>query len=68
MPSQQRVRRGDRRNLAKGHTPQPVRPGSDSSAIVIRETQPPAAKLPPQEPVLFDQVRKRLALRRSSSQ
>ena len=31
-------------------------------AIVIREPQPTAAKLTPQEPVLFDQVRDGLSL------
>jgi hypothetical protein len=39
-----------------------VRPGSQPPPIVVRETRAMATKLTPQEPVLFDQVRDRLAL------
>jgi hypothetical protein len=62
MPPQQGVRRGDRREFAQSRTAEPVRPGGQPPAIVVRETQAMATKLTPQEPVLFDQVRDRLAL------
>jgi hypothetical protein len=62
VPSQQRVRRGDRRDFAQGRTAEPKRAGDQPSAIVVGETQPTATKLTPQQPVLFDQVRDRLAL------
>jgi hypothetical protein len=39
-----------------------VGPRSEPSAIVVGETQSPGPKLAPQEPILFDQVRERLAL------
>jgi hypothetical protein len=62
MPAQQRVRRRDRGDLAQNRTARAVRPRGQSSAIVIREAQPPPSKLAPQEPVFFDQICDRLPL------
>jgi IstB-like ATP binding protein len=61
-PPQQRVRHGDRGDLAHSGTTESVRQGGQPAAILVRETQPPATKLTPQEPVLLDQVCDRLAL------
>jgi hypothetical protein len=46
-----------RRDLPPGRAANSVRPRRQSTAIVVGETQPPSAKVTPQEPVLFDQVR-----------
>ena len=62
MPPQQGVRRRDRGDLPQGRTADSVRSGGQPTAIVVRETQPTSAKLTPQEPVLFDQVRDGLPL------
>ena len=66
MPTQQRVWRRDRGDLAQGPTAHPVRPCRQPSAIVVGETQSPGPQLAPQEPVLFDQVRDHLPFRRAS--
>jgi hypothetical protein len=52
MPPQQRVRGGDRRDLAQDRTAEPIRTGGQPPAIVVRETQATATKLMPQEPIL----------------
>lgn len=39
-----------------------VRPCDQPPPLVVRQTEPPATQLPPQEPILFDQVCDRLAL------
>jgi hypothetical protein len=39
-----------------------VRPCGQPPPLVVRQTESSATQLPPQEPVLFDQVRDRLAL------
>jgi hypothetical protein len=62
MPPQQRVRRGDRRDFAQGRAAEPIRAAGQPPAIVVRETDATAATLTAQEPILFDQVRDRLAL------
>ena len=62
MPSQQGVRRCDRRDVPQGCTSDSVRSRSEPTAIVVRETQPTATKLTPQQAVLFDEVRNDLAL------
>ena len=53
---------GDRRNFAQGRTAEPKRAGGQPPAIVVRKTQATATKLTPQQPILFDQVRDRVAL------
>ena len=62
MPTQQGIRRRDRRDLPQGRTADSVRSRRQPTAIVVRETQPTSTKLTPQEPVLFDQVRDCLPL------
>ena len=57
MPSEQRVRRNDRRDLAQGLTAQPVGSRSKLPPVVIGESEAPPTQLPPQESILFDQVR-----------
>jgi hypothetical protein len=57
MPPQQHIRRRDRGDLPQSRTADSERSGSQPTAIVVRDTQPTSTKLPPQEPVLFDQAR-----------
>jgi hypothetical protein len=61
VPPQQGVWRRDCGDLPQGRTADPVRAGGEPTTIVVREAQPTSAQLLPQEPVLFDQVRDRLA-------
>jgi hypothetical protein len=56
------VRCRDRGDLPQRRTAQSVRPRSQSSAIVVGETQSPGPKLALQAPVLFNQVRDGLPL------
>jgi hypothetical protein len=62
VPSQQRVRRDDRRDLTQGLPTQPVGPYGESPAVVIGEPQAPAADLLPEDAILFDQIGERLPL------
>ena len=62
MPAEQRVRRDDGRDLAQGHTAQPVGSRGKLPPVVIGEPEAPPAQLPPQDPILLDQVRQHLAL------
>src|SRR5262245_20137700 len=58
MPAQQCVRRRDRGDLPQGRTAHPVRPRSQSSAIVVGETQSPGhGALPIEQANLIDVVR-----------
>jgi len=65
MPSQQRVGADDRRELTQGRPTQPVGPSSELPTVGIREPQPPLPDLPPEEAILFDQIRKCRRSRRS---
>ena len=62
VPSQQRVRRDDRRDLTQGVPPQPASAYCESPPIVIGEPQAPPTDLPPEEAILFDQIGERLPL------
>src|SRR5215218_9757752 len=62
VPSEQRVRRDDRRDLTQGLTAQPVGSRGKRPPVVIGESQAPPTQLPPQNPILLDQVREHLAL------
>ena len=62
VPSQQRVRRHDRRDLTQGLPTQPVGPYGQSPAVVVCQSQAPPADLPPEEAILFDQIGERLPL------
>jgi hypothetical protein len=62
MRVQERLRRRDTGDRPQASTAHPVRPRSQSAAIVVGETQSTAPKLAPQEPILFNQVRDRLPL------
>jgi hypothetical protein len=62
MPAQQGIGRRDGGDLPQGPRAQPVRPRSQSTAIIVGETQPLGPELAPQESVLFDQVGDRLPL------
>ena len=55
MPTKQRVRRDDRRDVAQHLPPQPVRPRGNLPPVLIGEPQSPSTQLPPQHPILFDQ-------------
>src|SRR5215204_3648157 len=48
--------------LAQGRTAQPVGSRSNSPPVVIGEPEAPPAQLPPQDPILLDQVRQHFAL------
>jgi hypothetical protein len=60
VPTEQRVGRDDRGDLAQRPTADPERPHGDPSPVVTRQAQAPPTKLPAQEEVLFDQVGDRL--------
>src|SRR5438552_1139223 len=62
MPPKQGVGRRDRGNLPQGRTADRVRSPGQPAPMVIREPQAPSAKLTPQDPILFDQVRDGLPL------
>src|SRR5437899_8654318 len=62
VPSQQRVRRDDRRDLTQGLPTQPVGPYGESPPVVIGEPQTPPTDLPSEEAILFDQIGERLPL------
>ncbi len=66
MPPQERVRRRDGGDLAHGRAADPVCPGRQPAAIVIRQAHSSVPELPTQIPVLFDEVGDRLRSRRSS--
>jgi hypothetical protein len=66
MPAQQGVRRRDGGDLAQSRTADSVCSRRESTAIIDREAQPTPAKLTPQQPVLFDQVRDGLLSRQYS--
>jgi hypothetical protein len=57
VPAQQRVRRDDRRDFAQRAAAQPVGLRGESLPVVIGESKAPPTHLPPQDPILFDQVR-----------
>ena len=58
MPSEQRVRRDDCRDLAQRRTAQAVGAGGKFPPVVIGEPETPTAQLPPQHPILLDQILK----------
>jgi hypothetical protein len=62
VPAEQGVRRDDRRDLAPRLTAQPVRSRHQFPPLVIGEPGAPATHLPPQEPILFNEVRQHLPL------
>ena len=62
MPSEQRVRPDDRRDLTQGLTAHPVGSRGQRPPVVIGESETPPTQLPPQDPILLDQVRQHLAL------
>jgi hypothetical protein len=62
MPPQQSIWRRDRGKLPQGRTTDLVCARGQAAAIFIREPRPPSAKLTPQKPILFDQVRDGLPL------
>ena len=62
VPSQQRVRRDDCRDLAQSRTAQPVGARGKFPPVVIGEPEAPPAQLPPQDSILLDQVSQHLAL------
>ena len=61
MPSEQGVRRDDRRDVAQRLPTQPVRSRGEFTPVLIGEPQAPPTHLPPQHPILFDQIREHLA-------
>jgi hypothetical protein len=62
VPTEQRVRRDDRRDLAQHLPPEPVRPRGKLPPVVIGEPRSPSTQLPAQHSILFDQVRQDLPL------
>jgi hypothetical protein len=62
VPSQQCVRRHDRRDLTQGLPTQSVRSYSESPPVVIGQPQPPPTNLPAEEAILIDQIGERLPL------
>jgi len=62
VPSQQRVRRDDRRDLTQDLPTQPVRPSGESPTVIVCQSQAPPTDLPPEEAILFDQIGERLPL------
>jgi hypothetical protein len=62
VPSEQRVRRDDRRDLTQCLTTQQVGSRGKRPPVVIGESEAPPTQLPPQDTILLDQVRQHLAL------
>jgi hypothetical protein len=62
VPSEQRVRRDDRRDVTQGLAAQPVGSRGKPPPVVIGESEAPPTQLPPQDPILLDQVRQHFAL------
>ena len=62
VPSQKRVRRDSRRNLAQRRSTQSVRSPGQSSPVIICEPQAPLTDLPPKNAILFHQIGECLAL------
>ena len=62
MPTQQGVRRDNRRDRAQRLATHSVRPRRESPSVVVREAQPPSAQLAAEEAVLLDEVREHLSL------
>ena len=62
MPAEQRVRRDDRCDVAQRLPAQPVGRRGKSRPVVISEPHAPPTQLPPQHPILLDQIGERLTL------
>ena len=62
MPTKQRVRRHDGRDLPQSSTAQRIRPYGESAPIVISQVQASATQLAAKHTILFHQIRDRLAL------
>jgi hypothetical protein len=62
VPAEQRVRGDDRRDLAQRLPTQPVGLRGESPPVVIGQPHAPPTQLPPQHPILFDEVRDNLPL------
>jgi hypothetical protein len=60
VPSQQRVRRDDRREVTQGSPPEPVRAHCEPPPVIVSKPQAPSTELPPEEAILFDQIGERL--------
>jgi len=56
MPSQKRVGRDDRREVAQGAASQPVPAHSEPPPVVIAQPESLPTQLPSQDAILFDQV------------
>ena len=52
------VRRDDRGDLAQGRTTHAMRQAGQPPPVVIGEPHAPSAELPPEQTVVFDQIRK----------
>ena len=62
MPSEDRVRRDDRRDLAQHASAHLVPTNGEPTPLVIAEPETPALELLPQDAILLDQVRHGLLL------
>ena len=56
MPPQNGVRRHDRRDLAQCRASKTVSTYREATPLIIRESQPTAAQLGTQDPILFHQI------------
>ena len=61
VPSQQRLRRDDRRQITQGGPPEPVGAHREPAAVIVSKPQAPSTELPPEEAILFDQIGERLS-------
>ena len=57
MPSQNRVRRDDRGDLAQRLAPESLSTHGQPTSLIIGEPEPAAAQLAPQDSILFHQIR-----------
>ena len=62
MPSQNRVRRDDRGDLAQDAPSEPVAQDGEPPPIVIRQLEPLPTQLASKDPILFHQIRQGASL------
>ena len=62
MPSQKGVGRHDRREIAQGAAPQPVRADGKPSPFIVGQPESPSTQLLSKDPILFREVGDRILL------
>jgi hypothetical protein len=58
VPSQQRVRRDNRRHVTQHRPAEPMRPHGQAPPVVVRQPEAPSIDWAPEQAILFDQIRR----------